>query len=171
MLLCLRIFLGDDARKKRSVFQISAPTKPQELHGYANSTSEIVITWTPPVEANGNLTHYEISGFVKKEKINEDKDFCFESKTTVLLRTSMVSKNNVGIVAFTAAEKELPPPIPKIVPKPDANNCACEVPQITDRGGIRDTEDIRLSKIEFEDALQNAIFVKRRVVNPLAGLG
>ncbi|KAL0278477.1 UNVERIFIED_CONTAM: hypothetical protein PYX00_000292 [Menopon gallinae] len=113
------------------------PTKPEKLQGYSNSTSEIVITWSPPIEANGNLTHYEISGFAKKELINEEKDFCFET-----------------------AEKELPPPIPKILPKPDTNNCACEAPPV-ERGGIRDTEDIRLSKIEFEDALQNAIFVKR----------
>lgn len=39
-----------------------APSQPRSLSIWSNSSSELVISWLPPLRKNGNLTHYKIIG-------------------------------------------------------------------------------------------------------------
>lgn len=39
-----------------------APSSPRSLYTWSNSSSEIIISWLPPIHKNGNLTYYRIFG-------------------------------------------------------------------------------------------------------------
>lgn len=53
-----------------------------------------------------------------------------------------------------------PPTVPTIIANSDPNNCTCAKSQ---KSGVKETDDVRQDKIDFEDALQNALFIRRWV--------
>lgn len=60
----------------------TVPSMPISLKAYSNSSSEIVIQWLPPLEPNGNVTHYLIEAFWEKidPEFLEQRDYCTERK-------------------------------------------------------------------------------------------
>ncbi|MED6256852.1 Insulin-like growth factor 1 receptor, partial [Ataeniobius toweri] len=48
----------------------SAPSMPQDVRAYSNSSTELVVRWSPPVSPNGNQTYY----WVKWQQQAEDKE-------------------------------------------------------------------------------------------------
>uniref|UniRef100_A0A3Q2G8F7 Tyrosine-protein kinase receptor n=1 Tax=Cyprinodon variegatus TaxID=28743 RepID=A0A3Q2G8F7_CYPVA len=48
----------------------SAPSMPQDVRAYSNSSTQLVVRWSPPVSPNGNQTYY----WVKWQQQAEDKE-------------------------------------------------------------------------------------------------
>lgn len=63
-----------------------APSSPRALSIWSNSSSELVMSWFPPLHKNGNLTHYRIVGRWEPDDpiFIDQRNYCDErnSKTT-----------------------------------------------------------------------------------------
>ncbi|XP_074000153.1 insulin-like receptor isoform X2 [Rhodnius prolixus] len=61
----------------------SVPSSPRRLSAYSNSSSELIITWKPPMEPNGNVTYYNVSARWEKdsEDFIEQRNYCLEPIT------------------------------------------------------------------------------------------
>ncbi|EEB18223.1 Insulin receptor precursor, putative [Pediculus humanus corporis] len=113
------------------------PTSPRSLFAFSNSTSEVVISWEPPAEMNGNFTHY----FVEAEAMEDhpkSRDFCSEP------------------LVIATKKLEIPTSPPPAV-KTSSDSCACEAPRKVD---LKVSEAVRDSEIYFENALQNSFIVR-----------
>ena len=64
-----------------------APSAPQKLLTYSNDSDVLIMTWHPPVEKNGNLTHYRIVGRYEPDDPTflEQRNYCEERKFYLLL--------------------------------------------------------------------------------------
>lgn len=49
---------------------LSAPSMPQDVRAYSNSSMQLVVRWSPPVSLNGNQTYY----LVRWQQQAEDKE-------------------------------------------------------------------------------------------------
>ncbi|KAK6624304.1 hypothetical protein RUM44_011163 [Polyplax serrata] len=114
------------------------PTPPRSLFAFSNSTSEIVISWEPPAEMNGNFTHYVVEAEAMEDR-PKSRDFCSEP---LVIATKKLEIST------------LPPPISKS----STDSCTCEVPRKVD---MKASEAVRDSEIYFENALQNSFIVRR----------
>lgn len=63
---------------------ILAPGQPRLVQARANSSSEIVISWLPPLKLNGVLQGYYVTGSIEPDQL-PDRDFCYERKETYKL--------------------------------------------------------------------------------------
>lgn len=56
------------------------PSSPRALSTYSNSSSELVMSWLPPLHKNGNLTHYRIIGRWEPDDPNfiDQRNYCDE---------------------------------------------------------------------------------------------
>ena len=63
-----------------------APDPPEGLRAYANSSSELVIEWKPPLNPNGIVTHYIVIGSWQRDDQDwvDKHDSCAERKTIIL---------------------------------------------------------------------------------------
>lgn len=63
------------------------PSEPRALSIYSNSSSELVISWLPPLHKNGNLTHYRIVGYLEPDdpEFIDQRKYCDESNSTRLI--------------------------------------------------------------------------------------
>ncbi|KAG7216076.1 hypothetical protein INR49_007828 [Caranx melampygus] len=126
----------------------SLPSVPKDARAFANSSTKLVVKWSPPVFPNGNLTYY----LVRWQQQPEDRE---------LYRHNYCSK-----------ELNIPIPIPATgltdmeehqAPKSDLAGaekgpcCAC---QKTPEEKDREKDDRVFLKI-FENFLHNAIFLPR----------
>lgn len=80
-----------------------------------------------------------MEGFAEPEVLeDEQRDYCSEP-------------------LVIATDKQPPPSLPTPPPKSEPEGCVCKTGKI----GIKDSDDVRQGKIDFEDALQNSFFVRR----------
>lgn len=49
---------------------LSAPSMPQDVRAYSNSSTQLVVRWSPPVSPNGNQTYY----LVRWQQQPEDRE-------------------------------------------------------------------------------------------------
>jgi insulin receptor len=58
------------------------PDQPEELRAYSNSSSELLIEWKPPLNPNGIVTHYIVTGSWRKDDQDyyDSLDACAERK-------------------------------------------------------------------------------------------
>ncbi|XP_071481158.1 insulin-like peptide receptor isoform X2 [Diadema antillarum] len=128
---------------------------PSSLKVTSNSSSELVVTWKPPVNPNGNLTHYRIRWQPQYLPTEEfaNRDFCREKLPT--LKKSESTTDPVDV-----PEEEEP-----------SNTgvgdgcCACP-PDPEDLK--REQEEARFQKA-FENKLHNSIYVRRDYNNLFGG--
>lgn len=61
---------------------LTDPDRPEDLRAYANSSSELVIEWNPPVNPNGVVTHYIVVGSWQRDDQDyiDKHDPCAERK-------------------------------------------------------------------------------------------
>lgn len=61
-----------------------APSSPRALLTWSNSSSELVMSWFPPLHENGNLTHYRIVGRWEPDDPNfiDQRNYCHERNTS-----------------------------------------------------------------------------------------
>jgi hypothetical protein len=62
------------------------PDQPEDLRASANSSSELVIDWKPPINPNGIVTHYIVTGSWRKDDQDyfDKLDTCAERKNFIL---------------------------------------------------------------------------------------
>lgn len=65
-----------------SLFLSTEPDQPEDLRASANSSSELVIDWKPPINPNGIVTHYIVTGSWRKDDQDyfDKVDACAERK-------------------------------------------------------------------------------------------
>lgn len=64
------------------MISIPAPSVPLALKAISNSSSELVIHWSPPATPNGNVTHYVVTGTWERDDPDflEQRNYCSERK-------------------------------------------------------------------------------------------
>ncbi|XP_012280342.1 insulin-like receptor [Orussus abietinus] len=126
------------------------PSAPRALSTWSNSSSELVMSWSPPLHKNGNLTHYRIVGRWEKDDSNflEQRDYCNEPMLLPEKKPMSVMVEEERKKA--EAEKEL-------IKIPETATCECSDSKSDPL--IREKEVS--SSIAFEDALHNQVYVKR----------
>ncbi|XP_013104155.2 insulin-like receptor [Stomoxys calcitrans] len=123
------------------------PSKVNYLHAYANSSSQIVMKWQPPTSPNGKLIKYRIRA-TYEGRVNhvESRNYC---KDPLKVASIKIDKS---IPTATTSENAKPPP-------PD---CKCPKQK---GGSVFPDESVDANihaNIEFENALQNFIYVKKK---------
>ncbi|CAH1989756.1 unnamed protein product [Acanthoscelides obtectus] len=117
----------------------STPSSPQNLQVYSNASDSLIIRWSPPLEPNGNVTHYIVAG--KKhndEYMLRDRDYCKDPPVLV-------------------SEEKRQPQI-HTTPPPKNESCHCEGGKSSNRVIDADEGEAR---IKFEDLLHNLVYQKR----------
>ncbi|XP_017878213.1 insulin-like receptor [Ceratina calcarata] len=125
----------------------TAPSSPRSLNVYTNSSTELIMSWLPPLQKNGNLTHYKIFGKLVSDdpKFIDQRNYCEEP---ILLP----DKDLISNQEERGIEEE------KEALIPETGSCECSDREIDQ--SIREKE--ATSAIAFEDAVHNTVYVKRR---------
>uniref|UniRef100_A0A671WTG6 Tyrosine-protein kinase receptor n=1 Tax=Sparus aurata TaxID=8175 RepID=A0A671WTG6_SPAAU len=111
----------------------SPPSMPKDARAYANSSTKLVVKWSPPAFPNGNLTYY----LVRWQRQPEDTELYQHNYCSKGLQNTKPTKSDLA--------------------GPESPCCAC---QKTAEEKERDKDDRVFFKI-FENFLHNAIFLPR----------
>ncbi|RZC43079.1 insulin-like receptor [Asbolus verrucosus] len=122
----------------------STPTLPIGLDVTSDSFDSLKVTWKPPLQPNGNLTHYIVSG--KKLTMQMDYGNYCVSPTKSSKHTTVHPS---------------PPVAPPVSTTTNNDTCSCyenkpSTPSIN--------EGEEHSRIKFEDELHNAVYVKKKEI-------
>lgn len=128
-----------------------APSVPQKLSTYSNDSDVLIITWHPPAERNGNLTHYRIVGRYEPDDSHflEQRNYCEEPLSAPEKRPAkavLIDEENKKV----EADKQS-------VTEPETDTCDCSSREVDSSTREKDAT----SSIAFEDALHNQVYVKR----------
>ncbi|XP_061926885.1 insulin-like peptide receptor isoform X1 [Apis cerana] len=126
-----------------------APSSPRSLITWSNSSSELIMSWLPPLHNNGNLTHYRIVGRWEPDDPNfiDQRNYCEEP---------MMLSDKKPITLAEEERKRMEEEKEQMVPETGTCECA---DRETDQS-LREKE--ASSAIDFEDALHNQVYVKRK---------
>ncbi|CAB3378566.1 Hypothetical predicted protein [Cloeon dipterum] len=141
---------GSNAQGGQSILhyfrtQPSVPSSPRHLKAFSNSTSEIVATWSPPAEPNGNITSYKVRVEYHMTDFIEQRDYCKEK-----IYFLPEKKENQPQIHLLDKEEKISTALS------DKGTCSCD-----EQKKVRPDEGDKLEEIGFEDYLQNIIYVKR----------
>ncbi|XP_014476872.1 PREDICTED: insulin-like peptide receptor isoform X2 [Dinoponera quadriceps] len=127
------------------------PSSPRALSTYSNSSSELVMSWLPPLHANGNLTHYRIIGRWEPDDPNfiDQRNYCDEPM--------LLPEKKPMSVMVEEEKKRAEEERDQSTKLPDVATCDC-ADRETDQS-MREKEVS--SSIAFENALHNQVYVKR----------
>ncbi|XP_011696536.1 PREDICTED: insulin-like receptor [Wasmannia auropunctata] len=125
-----------------------APSSPRALSTWSNSSSELIISWIPPLHKNGNLTHYRIVGRWEPDDPNfiDQRNYCDEPMLLPETKPDDVIAEEEK--KHTELEKEFA----------KSDSCVCSDRETTDQS-TREKEVS--SSIAFENALHNQVYIKR----------
>ncbi|XP_067209270.1 insulin-like receptor isoform X2 [Linepithema humile] len=128
-----------------------APSPPRALSIWSNSSSEMVMSWLPPLHKNGNLTEYRIIGRLEPDDPNfiDQRDYCEEPLT-------LPEKKPISVMA--EEERKRAEEEKELAKSPETTSCICADREMADQS-IREKEVS--SSIAFENALHNQVYVKR----------
>ncbi|KOC66875.1 Insulin-like receptor [Habropoda laboriosa] len=126
-----------------------APSLPRSLSTWSNSSSELILSWLPPLHKNGNLSNYKIVGRLERDDPNfiDQRNYCDEP---ILLPDTKAIALAEEERKRIEEEKELM--------APETVTCECTDKE-TDQS-LREKE--ASSAIAFEDAVHNQVYVKRK---------
>ncbi|KAG7198161.1 hypothetical protein KM043_005580 [Ampulex compressa] len=127
-----------------------APSAPRGLITWSNSSSELVMHWQPPLQKNGNLTHYRIVG---REETDEP-DFIYKRNYCLEPLVLLPEKEKGVTLPEDEKKAESENELTKLSEKGTCNCADREADQ-----SMREKEVS--SSIAFEDALHNRVYVKR----------
>ncbi|KAM4596109.1 insulin-like growth factor 1 receptor isoform 2-T2 [Fundulus diaphanus] len=127
----------------------SAPSMPQDVRAYSNSSTQLVVRWSPPVSPNGNQTYY----WVKWQQQAEDKELYQHNYCSKELKIPI----RIAATGIGDQEEDTKPT------KPDPDGAdkgpCCPCPK-----SVEDLEaeaaDASYRKV-FENFLHNSIFTPR----------
>ncbi|KAK2579468.1 hypothetical protein KPH14_010782 [Odynerus spinipes] len=128
----------------------NAPSAPRSLTTWSNNSSNLVISWSPPLRKNGNLTHYRIVGRWVPDDSNfiDQRNYCDEPM-------SLPEKKSMS--AMVEEERKRAEEERELAKIPETTSCDCADRELDQ--SMREKEVS--SSIAFEDALHNQVYVKR----------
>uniref|UniRef100_A0A0A1WF79 Tyrosine-protein kinase receptor n=1 Tax=Zeugodacus cucurbitae TaxID=28588 RepID=A0A0A1WF79_ZEUCU len=122
------------------------PKFVQSLNAYAISSSEIAITWTPPANPQGNLTVYRVHATLdKRSQVLDSRNYC---------------KDPAQIDKDDDAKDPTRDSAGGVTEPPNAANCKCDGEKSPNHSDIDTSEATIVAGIDFENTLQNFIYVK-----------
>ncbi|XP_073328728.1 insulin-like growth factor 1a receptor [Pagrus major] len=126
----------------------SPPSMPKDARAYANSSTKLVVKWSPPAFPNGNLTYY----LVRWQRQPEDTELYQHNYCSKELKIP----ERIPATGLADVEENTKPTKSDLA-GPESPCCAC---QKTPEERDRDKERQVFFKI-FENFLHNAIFLPR----------
>ncbi|KAM8890940.1 insulin-like growth factor 1a receptor [Spinachia spinachia] len=127
----------------------SPPSMPKDARAYANSSTTLVVKWSPPAFPNGNLTYY----LVRWQQQPEDRELYQHNYCSKELKIPI----RLPATGFTDMEDSTKPTKSDLAGGDKGPCCACQkTPEEKDR-----EKDDRVFFKKFENFLHNAIFVPR----------
>lgn len=149
-----------------------APSPPQYLHVISETANSITIEWLPPAEPNGQISEYIIkysSNNISWDSISK-RDYCQNSMLFSSLKLYIIN-NFVHILhifslgvdiksqpeSYVGTKKEM-----VFSGNNKKENCNCTTQPEKKQSKIKNEQQIQ-TMIEFENNLQNIVFVKTYV--------
>ncbi|XP_043101237.1 insulin-like growth factor 1b receptor isoform X2 [Puntigrus tetrazona] len=126
----------------------SAPSMPVDIRSYSNSSSKLVVRWSPPVSPNGNNTYY----LLRWKQQGEDRELYQHNYCSKELKIPI----RISATGLTETE-DSKPTNPETGGRDKVPCCPCPK---TEEDLKRIEEDIYYRKA-FENFLHNAIFTPR----------
>ncbi|XP_059382831.1 insulin-like growth factor 1 receptor isoform X2 [Carassius carassius] len=126
----------------------SAPSMPVDIRAYSNSSSKLVVRWSPPVSPNGNTTYY----LLRWKQQGEDRELYQHNYCSKELKIPI----RISATGLTEIENTKPTN-PEAGGRDKVPCCPCPK---TEEDLKRIEEDIYYRKA-FENFLHNAIFTPR----------
>uniref|UniRef100_A0A8C2E8R9 Tyrosine-protein kinase receptor n=1 Tax=Cyprinus carpio TaxID=7962 RepID=A0A8C2E8R9_CYPCA len=126
----------------------SAPSMPVDIRAYSNSSSKLVVRWSPPVSPNGNSTYY----LLRWKQQGEDRELYQHNYCSKDMKIPI----RISATGLTELE-DTKPTNPETGGREEAPCCKCPK---TEEDLKRNEEDIYYRKA-FENFLHNAIFTPR----------
>ncbi|XP_054726733.1 insulin-like receptor [Anastrepha obliqua] len=121
------------------------PKLVHSLNAYAISSSEIAIAWTPPDNPQGNLTFYRLHATLdKRSQVLDSRDYC---KDPAQIDKDDDTKDSTRLS-------------PGVTEAPNAANCKCDGDKSQSHSDTDTSEESIVASIDFENTLQNFIYVK-----------
>ncbi|XP_060592514.1 insulin-like peptide receptor [Ruditapes philippinarum] len=119
------------------------PTSPINLQVKEKHPGELEVSWDPPNKPNGNVTHYHVYWQLRKfnQKEYELRNYCTNPLSVSLIKREIEEKQ--------AEEKR----------NVTRNGTCCECPKTEKQLQVEERE--RYLEIQFQDYLQNQVYVKR----------
>ncbi|XP_037306483.1 insulin-like growth factor 1a receptor [Pungitius pungitius] len=127
----------------------SPPSMPKDARAYANSSTTLMVKWSPPAFPNGNLTYY----LVRWQQQPEDRELYQHNYCSKELKIPI----RLPATGFTDMEDNTKPTKSDLAGGDKGPCCAC---QKTPEEKDREKDDRVFFKI-FENFLHNAIFLPR----------
>ncbi|XP_028969810.1 insulin-like growth factor 1 receptor [Esox lucius] len=127
----------------------SAPSMPLDVRAYSNSSTNLVVRWSPPISPNGNETYY----MVRWQQQPEDKELYQHNYCSKELKIPI----RIAATGVTDMEEELKPTRPDTEggDKPACCPCPKSVGDLE-----AEAADASYRKV-FENFLHNSIFTPR----------
>ncbi|KAF0043522.1 hypothetical protein F2P81_004859 [Scophthalmus maximus] len=127
----------------------SAPSMPQDVRAYSNSSTQLVVRWSPPVSPNGNQTYY----LVRWQQQAEDRELYQHNYCSKELKIPI----RIAAIGVGDQEEDTKPTKPD--PEGADKGPCCPCPK-----SVEDLEaeaaDASYRKV-FENFLHNSIFTPR----------
>ncbi|XP_014088692.2 insulin-like receptor [Bactrocera oleae] len=122
------------------------PKFVQSLNAYAISSSQIAITWTPPANPQGNLTVYRVHATLdKRSQVLDSRNYCKDP--------AQIDKDDDTKDPTRDSPGGVTEP-------PNAANCKCDGEKSPSHSDIDTSEATIVAGIDFENTLQNFVYVK-----------
>ncbi|XP_029378614.1 insulin-like growth factor 1a receptor isoform X1 [Echeneis naucrates] len=129
----------------------SLPSVPKDARAFANSSTKLLVKWSPPVFPNGNLTYY----LVRWQQQPEDRELYQHNYCSKELKIRIPIR--IPAVGLTDMEENTKPTKSDLAGPDKGLCCACQkTPEEKDR-----EKDERVFLKIFENFLHNAIFLPR----------
>ncbi|KAA8595972.1 hypothetical protein FQN60_011263, partial [Etheostoma spectabile] len=127
----------------------SAPSMPQDVRAYSNSSTQLVVRWSPPISPNGNQTYY----LVRWQQQAEDRELYQHNYCSKELKIPI----RIAAMGVGDQEEDTKPTKPD-ADGPDKGPC-CPCPKSVE---VLEAEaaDASYRKV-FENFLHNSIFTPR----------
>ncbi|KAK7866791.1 hypothetical protein R5R35_004211 [Gryllus longicercus] len=117
------------------------PSPPQLLNAYANSENSLTIDWKPPLNPNGNVTHYIVTGVMRpNEDQKYERNYCEDPPQ---------KQESQPTMAPSVEEQK----------QPSTGECCTCLDQGQDSRTNMEREVAQ--QIHFEDSLHNQLYIKR----------
>uniref|UniRef100_A0A674N6Q1 Tyrosine-protein kinase receptor n=1 Tax=Takifugu rubripes TaxID=31033 RepID=A0A674N6Q1_TAKRU len=127
----------------------SLPSMPKDPRAYANSSTQLIVKWSPPAFPNGNLTYY----LVRWQRQPEDRELYQHNYCSKKLKIPL----RISATGHMDMEESTKPTKSDLAGAGNVQCCNCpKTSEVKDR-----EKDDRLFFKMFENFLHNAIFLPR----------
>ncbi|KAK0096847.1 hypothetical protein PV326_004167 [Microctonus aethiopoides] len=126
------------------------PTPPRALSIWSNSSNELVMSWSPPLRKNGNLTHYLVISTWEQDDqhLIAQRNYCDEP-------LQLPEKKPIAVMAEEERQRAKAEMARAVQPEV----VTCECADFKTDPSIREKEVS--SSIAFEDALHNQVYIRK----------